>query len=84
MGFEWCASVRGFGPASAAILASAALGAGLTVLAGAGPTAAAVHPAVAPHASARLAAGFAAPDGTISTVAGASAGRRGLQPASYP
>ena len=74
MGFEWCASVRGFGPASAAILASAALGAGLTVLAGAGPTAAAVHPAVAPHPSARLAAGPAAPDGTISTVAGGVGG----------
>ena len=79
MGFEWCASVRGFGPASAAILASAALGAGLTVLAGAGPTAAAVRPAVDTHASARLAAELsgagraargAAPDGTISTVAG--------------
>ncbi len=52
MGFEWCASMRGFGPTSAAILASAALGAGLTVLAGAGPTAAAVRPAAAPHASA--------------------------------
>ena len=83
MGFEWCASVRGFGPASAAILASAALGAGLTVLAGAGPTAAAVRPAVVPHASARLAAELsgagraargAAPDGTISTVAGGVGG----------
>jgi hypothetical protein len=73
MGFERQASARGSVPAGVAILASAALGAGLTVLAGAGPTAAAAHAGAARPGAGR-AAPAAAPAGTISTVAGGVGG----------
>ena len=79
MSLEWHARVRVPGPAGAAILASAALAAGMTVLAGAGTSAAAARTGEASRgltagASAARAAGAAAPDGTISTVAGGVGG----------
>jgi hypothetical protein len=79
MGLQWHARVRVGGPAGTAILASAALAASMTVLAGAGTSAAAARPgeasrALTAGASAARAAGAAAPDGTISTVAGGVGG----------
>ena len=79
MSLEWHARVRVLGPAGAAILTSAALAAGMTVLAGAGTSAAAARTGEASRgltagASAARAAGAAAPDGTISTVAGGVGG----------
>src|SRR5579871_1715069 len=74
------ARVRAGGPAGTAILASAALAVSMTVLAGAGPSAAAPRPGEAPRglttqgSGSGRAAHSAAPDGTISTVAGGVGG----------
>ncbi len=80
MGLEWHARVRVGGPASTAILASAALAVSMTVLAGAGTSAAAARPdgalrgLIAGASGAGRAAQTAAPAGTISTVAGGVGG----------
>src|SRR6516225_8759465 len=70
MGLEWHARVRLAGPAGTAILASAALGVSMTMLAGAGTSAAAAR-------SLSAAARSTAPGGTISTVAGGVGGPGG-------
>ena len=76
MGLEWHARVRAGGPASTAVLASAALAVSMTVLAGAGTSAAAPDPGGATTAAsgAHRAASSAAAGGTISTVAGGVGG----------
>ena len=80
MGLEWHARVRVAGPAGTAILASAALGVSMTVLGGAGTSAAAARPGQAPRGLSAAASGdgraarSTAPDGTISTVAGGVGG----------
>ncbi len=72
MGIACRVRLRGLGPAGTAVLFSAALAAGMTVLAGAGPTAAAARPAAAPAVGGRTAG--SAPQGTITTVAGGVGG----------
>ncbi len=73
MSIERRVRLRGLGPASTAVLFSAALATGMTMLAGAGPTAAAARPAAAPGVGAGLAPRAAA-QGTITTVAGGVGG----------
>jgi hypothetical protein len=76
MGLERHARVRAGGPAGTAVLAPAALAVSMTVLAGAGTSAAAPGPGGATTAAsgAHRAASSAAPGGTISTVAGGAGG----------
>src|SRR5215468_3889687 len=76
MGHERRAGVRAGGPAGTAILASAAVAVSMTMMAGAGTSAAAPRTggATTGASGAPRAAGSAAPDGTISTVAGGVGG----------